>query len=136
MKDHVALIIKKDKQILFAKRSKFKKNLPNIWAFPTGTVKEGEKIEETAKREAREELGIEVETEKILAIKELPEFGDRLYFLVCIIKSGEPKIQEPKEIDEIQWKTFADFFNAYNDSQIGHGLIYLKNNPLLWNCYN
>jgi len=132
MKDHVALIIKQGNKILFIKRSKFKKNLPNIWAFPTGTVKEGENIEKTTKREAKEELGIEVEIDKTLVTKELPEFGDRLYFQVCTIKSGLPTIQEPQEIDEIQWKSFKNFYATYDNTQIGHGLVYLRNNPQLW----
>ncbi len=129
MKDHVALIIKKDGKILFIRRSKMKKILPNIWAFPTGTVESNEKMEDTAKREAKEELDIDINVEKILGAKELPEFGDKLHFIICDIKSGEPKIKDSKEINSVKWLTFEDFFNKYEDWQIGHGLAYLRKNP-------
>lgn len=107
MKEHAALLIKdKENKLLFVKRSKNKKTLPNIWAFPSGTKEEGETIKETAVREAYEELGVKVKPGNILATKELPEFGSKLHFLICTIESGEPFIKDHNEIDEIEWLTF------------------------------
>ena len=132
MKNHIGLIIRDLDKLLFIQRSSNKKTLPNIWAFPSGTVEEGETVEQTAVREAREELGVEVMVEKTLAVTELPEFGVRLHFLVAVIKFGVPGIQEPNEIQTICWLTMPEFFAKFTDSQIGHGLIWLRQNPLVW----
>ncbi len=135
MKDHVALLLKKDNMFLFIKRSKNKKTLPGIWAFPSGTVEIGENIYETAKREADEELGIKIDVHKVLTVKELNEFNVRLHFLICEIISGFPFIKDRNEIEEISWMTFSQFFNKYNYEQIGHGLIFLRENPNIWQEY-
>jgi 8-oxo-dGTP diphosphatase len=132
MKNHVGLIIQDQDKLLFIQRSANKKTLPNIWAFPSGTVEEGETVEQTAVREAREELGVEVMVETILAVTELLEFDVRLHFIIASIKSNQPSIQEPDEIQAICWLTLPEFFAKFTDSQIGHGLIWLRQNPLVW----
>lgn len=131
----MALLIKKDNKFLFIRRSKYKKSLPNIWAFPSGTKEKGEDIYKTAVREAYEELKIKIKVENILAIKELPEFESRLYFIICNIISGKPVINDYKEISEIQWLTLQEFFKKYKDLEIGHGLIFLRHNPEIWANY-
>jgi mutator protein MutT len=136
MKEHTAIVIKnKNNDILFIKRSMNKKTLPGAWSFPSGTVKEGEHIHDTTIREAMEELGIDIEIENTLAIRELPEFSVKLVFILCSIKEGEPFIKEPDEIDEIEWIKFSDFFNRFSDDEIGHGLIWLRQNPHIWETY-
>jgi len=133
MKTHVALvIINENKEILFVRRSMKKKTLPGIWSFPSGTQEENETFEKTAVREGMEELGVEIAPKKIFAAKELPEFSVKLEFLSCKIKSGAPRIIAKDEIDEIEWMTFQDFFVKFPDAKIGHGLIWLRNNPLVW----
>ena len=136
MKDHAAIIIQKGEKILFIKRSEKKKNLPNIWSFPSGTKEESEDIFLTAVREADEELGVSVKAERILTITELPEYKVRLHFVVCSIVSGEPFIKDQHEIGAISWLGFADFFQKYNDEEIGHGLIFLRKNPPLWQGFS
>ena len=133
MKSHVALVIKNDSgEILFVQRSMNKKTLPGIWAFPSGTVEEGESIYETAGREAFEELGVRVDSEKLFASCELSEFSVKLQFVLCNIKSGKPFIKELDEIDKIEWMTFHDFFKRFSDEEIGHGLIWLRKHPEIW----
>ncbi|MDP6642084.1 MAG: NUDIX hydrolase [Candidatus Nanoarchaeia archaeon] len=135
MKDHVALLIKNNNKFLFIKRSKHKKTLPNIWAVPSGNLEDEKDIYQTAKREAYKELGIKIKTNSLLVIKELPEFKVRLHFLICDIVSGEPIIKDFKEISELEWLTFSEFFDKFNDNEVGHGLIYLRKNPKIWkNC--
>jgi len=132
MKNHAAIVLHDSDKILFVQRSATKKSLPNIWAFASGTVEEGEKIEQTIIREAKEELGVDVSIESTLATVELTELGVRLYFVVCISKSGEPSIQEPREIQKLRWLTFKEFFDEYSNDQIGHGLMYLRKHPEIW----
>jgi len=136
MKEHTAIIIRNDdNNILFIKRSMNKKTLPGAWSFPSGTVEEGEHIYDTTIREAMEELGVDVEVEDTLAVRELPEFSVKLVFVLCKIKNGEPVINEPEEIDKIEWMKFHDFFDRFNDDNIGHGLIWLRQNPEIWKDY-
>jgi|SRR3989344_6564102 len=133
MKDHAALLIRdSNNKFIFVRRSKNKKTLPNIWAFPSGTKELGETIYETAVREAYEELDINIKAEQILTTKELPELGSKLHFIICTIISGNPVIKDHNEIEEIEWLTFSEFFNKYDDTKIGHGLIFLRQNPQIW----
>jgi 8-oxo-dGTP diphosphatase len=137
MKEHSAILIKNNNnEILFIKRSMNKKILPGAWSFPSGTVEEGEHIYDTTIREAMEELDLEIEIKDILATRELPEFSVRLIFVLCSIKNREPIIKEPQEIDKIKWMKFSDFFNKFSDDEIGHGLIWLRQNPKIWEKYN
>jgi 8-oxo-dGTP diphosphatase len=137
VKTHIALIIiNENKELLFIKRAHTKKTLPGIWSFPSGTQEESETPEETAIREAKEELGVKILPIKSIAIKELPEFSVRLNFLLCKITSGTPSIKAPEEINKINWLTFQDFFIRFQDSKIGHGLVWLRKNPWLWKEYS
>lgn len=135
MKNHAAIILRNGDRVLFIQRSATKKFLPNIWAFPSGTIEEGESADVTAIREAKEELGIEVEIDRSLGTVELPELGARLYFIVCAAKSDKPIICDPGEIQAMKWLSFNEFFNEYNDEQIGHGLIYLRKHPEIWKSH-
>ncbi|MDP2946670.1 MAG: NUDIX hydrolase [Nanoarchaeota archaeon] len=129
MKEHVAMVIKNScNEILFIQRSLKKKTLPGIWAFPSGTVEEGEDFFQTAIREAKEELGIEVNPIKVFAATELNEFSIKLIFILCEITEGSPQILQPEEIEKIEYITFDNFFKKFSDSEIGHGLIWLRKN--------
>ncbi len=133
MEEHAVLVLKNSSnEILFVKRSMQKKILPGAWAFPSGTLEKEENVYETIKREAREELGIEVNPLKILVKTELQEFSAKLCFVLCEIKKGTPRINEPKEIEKIEWMTFNDFFKRFSDNEIGHGLVWLRKNPQIW----
>jgi len=132
MKKHVAIIIGDKNKILFIKRSMKKKTLPGAWSFPSGTIEDDETSYDTLIREGKEELGIILKPEKILAEKELPEFSVYLVFVLCRIEKGKPAIKEPDEIDCFEWMSFSDFFNKFSDNEIGHGLIWLRKNPEIW----
>lgn len=133
MKSHIALVIRNsDNKILFVKRSMIKKSLPGVWSFASGTIEHGENIEETAYREGMEELGIKLESERLICEKELPELNVKLHFLLCNIKQGDPRVLDINEIERFEWMNFNDFFNRFSDEEIGHGLIWLRKNPDIW----
>lgn len=132
MKNHAVFILRDGDKFLFVQRAATKKSLPNIWAFPSGTIEEGETPEITIIREAKEELGVDVQIEKSLAKVELPELQARLHFIVCAANLATPIIFDPGEIQKIRWLTFEEFFKEYSDQQIGHGLIYLRQHPEIW----
>ena len=133
MKEHAVIVLRDSGgRILFVRRSVKKKVLPGIWAFPSGTIEEGEEIFENVRRGGMEELGLEVLPERIFGEVELGEFSVKLYFVLCSFADGEPRIAEPDEIDEMEWLSFDDFFERFSDDEIGHGLIWLRKNPDLW----
>ena len=133
MKGHAVIVLQDEKgRTLFIKRSMKKNTLPGKWAFPSGTIKEGENIFETIIREASEELDIKVQPISIFAKTVLTEFSAHLYFVLCRIDKDEPRIKEPDEIDKIDWMTFCEFFSKFSDHEIGHGLVWLRKNPQLW----
>jgi 8-oxo-dGTP pyrophosphatase MutT (NUDIX family) len=135
MKEHAAMVIKnKEDKILFIQRSLKKKTLPGAWSFPSGTKEENESIFNTALRESYEELGIKVIPNKIMATKDLPELSSRLLFILCDINDNqEPEIKAVDEIEQFKWMSFNEFFGKFNDNQIGHGLVWLRQNPDIWN---
>lgn len=133
MKSHAVIVLKDDQdRILFVQRSATKKSLPNIWAFPSGTVEDGEPIETTIRREAMEELGVTVEVDGVMGEMDIGKFGVRLHFVACRVKEGEARITAPDEIQALRWLTFGDFFAEFSDDEIGHGLIWLRSRPELW----
>jgi len=133
MKNHVAIVIQDNKgNVLFIKRSMKKSTLPGAWSFPSGTCEEGESVETTACREAKEELDIKVQAKNTPSKMELPEFDTRLYFVTCSIIEGTPIIKQKDEIDEIRWMDFQTFFKTFNDEEIGHGLVWLRKNNSIW----
>jgi 8-oxo-dGTP pyrophosphatase MutT (NUDIX family) len=82
----------------------------NIWALPKGTPEEGESLEQTARREVREETGVEVEPEGIVGeIKywfSRPQEGVRYYKTVrhYLLRpvGGDPSLHD-HEFDDVRW---------------------------------
>jgi len=132
MKEHAAIVIKKDDKFLFIKRSLNKKTLPGIWSFPSGTKEDNENIFNTAIREAKEELNIKIVPEKIIAEKELQEFSTKLTFILCKIENEQNLKLDYNEIEKIDYLSFEEFFNKFSDNEVGHGLIWLRKNPKIW----
>lgn len=129
IKEHAAIVIKNETgEILFIKRSIKKKTLPGCWSFPSGTREVNEDIFNTAIRESKEELDVLVSPIKLIASQDLTEFNVRLYFILCKITEGIPTIKDFDELEKIEWLKISDFFDKYTDSEIGHGLIWLRQN--------
>ena len=62
----VAVITGKEGKVLLGRRNHDPKN--GLWTFPSGYVNEGEALEDAAYRETKEETGIEVQLERLLAV--------------------------------------------------------------------
>ncbi len=105
----LALIIK-DGQLLMGKRNDpVQPEFHNTWEFPGGGVEFGETIEAAVLREAREEVGYEVEIVKRLNYigvfwVDKPEFRYQVYLVphVCRIVGGDGKLQD-SEVLEARW---------------------------------
>ena len=81
---------------------------PLLWALPKGTPDSGETIEETARRETREETGIEVEIEAPLGsityffVRERVRFHKTVHFFLMRPVGGSID-QHDHEFDEVRW---------------------------------
>ncbi len=65
----------------------------DFWCFPGGGVERGERVAEAARREAREELGIDVELLGVAHLQELPDRGPLLdVFLAARRTRGEVRL--------------------------------------------
>lgn len=96
-----ALISNDKKEVFLVKSHKWS----NLYCIPGGHIELGETIEEAVKREIKEEVGLDIEFEKVLFIQEAvfpKDFHKKKHFIflecVCRTKSKEVKIDN----DEIQ----------------------------------
>lgn len=101
------LIFNKKKEVLLMKRGKNAKNEAGWWSKPGGSVEYGEKASAMAKREIKEEIGIDIDIWGLLPhtdhiIKRESQHWVALNFLASV-KKGEPKNCEPHKCDEIAW---------------------------------
>lgn len=115
------MIIKKGSKILLGKRGRVFGE--GSWAFPGGHLEVGERVEDCARRELKEEVGIE--PRKISLIRILNDFKNlegqekqyiRFTFLVEDF-SGEIINKEPEKCEGWQW---FDLANLPEPIFIGH----------------
>jgi len=79
------------------------------WSFPGGHLEFGERIFEAAKREAKEETGLEIDEFELISVADEMRYikTDGKHYLNIGIKGkysgGEPKVMEPEKCKEWKW---------------------------------
>jgi len=106
---NVEAAVVRDEEFLLIERAAAEDHAPGLLAFPGGTVEHGvgpDAIESTARRELREEVGVEVETVEYVCSRtfELDD-GTRCLNVVtrCPYASGDARPREPEEVAAVHW---------------------------------
>ncbi len=73
-----AVIVNKKGEVLLLKRAKNEKTHSGDYDLPGGTMEKNETVEETLKREVKEETGLNVDSGKIIKISEYPKGHEKL----------------------------------------------------------
>lgn len=110
-------IIIKDNKVLLV----YEKNM-NFWGFPKGHMEKGENEIETALREVKEEVGIDVEINNkkryVLNYNIRDEIDKTTVLYVAVPKNDEIIMQE-SEIEDAKWCNFEEALNTltFDDSR-------------------
>lgn len=105
----VGVMILKDGKVLLGQR----KNTHGVgeYANTGGHVEHLESLVETAKRETREEAGIEIKNVRFLCLINLKEYAPKHYIDIGMIadwESGEPQVLEPDKRESWAWYDLDD----------------------------
>ena len=101
----IATFVVKDGKILMLKR--IGAHGANTWSLPGGHLEYGEEPAQAARREAFEELGIQIKNIRLAPYtNDIFEKEDKHYitlFFVADFDSGAPVIKEPDRIEDFGW---------------------------------
>lgn len=121
-------IMNNKKEFLIQKRSPNKKIYPNKWSITGGAVDAGETSLEGALREAKEEIGIDIDKEKMefmLSFKRIHGFVD-----VWLVKQNvdlKDVVLQKEEVADVKWVTKEELEKMIkNDEVAGTVNIYFK----------
>lgn len=98
-------------------------NGERYWRPPAGFSDLGENVAYTAVREVKEETGLDIEPERILAVHSTPRLnvtypnGDKVRNVGVVFKAkllGGHAVVDGREIDELAWMSREDALNHYN----------------------
>lgn len=96
----VNLAIIQDGKVLLTRRRDFE-----VWCLPGGEVGDGESLAQAALREAREEVGLTVQLERLIGVHSRPQWlstGSHVVLFAAVIIGGELSIQ-PQEVLEARF---------------------------------
>ncbi|MBU1017660.1 NUDIX hydrolase [Patescibacteria group bacterium] len=126
------IILNEKGEILLMKRAKESKTFPDMWGLVGGVIDWGETPAEAAKREAMEEIGVEVEVLQFVGRYYLTDTKSKGKVIglphYARIVSGTPHAAQPEETQEVKWFLPEEVRNmelAYKHKQIleDEGLI-------------
>lgn len=100
----IGVMILKDNKILLGKRKG--SHGEGEFAFPGGHLEHLESFEQCAKREVKEECGIEIDNIKFQFLANLTKYNPKHYAHIGLIanwKEGEPQVLEPDKCENWGW---------------------------------
>lgn len=126
MKESVlVIIINKEHKVLLQHRDVHALKNPNTWSLWGGIIEHGETPIEAARRELKEELGVDIDAERLKVFK-IYKTADRVRHVFCITNDTQSKyhLQEGDDlkrvsaselkgmnVNDISFKILSDFFD-------------------------
>lgn len=95
------------------------------WVLPGGESEPGERAEEAAVREAREETGLEVAAQRVLSERLHPVTGHRIIYVACDVGAGTAQVTAPDEVDTVAWVPIGEIRAYVPDGLYGPVMEYL-----------
>lgn len=124
-------------EILLVKSYKW----PGLWVVMGGHIELGERIADTVARETKEELGMEVEFDRVIEVVEFindPAFHQSKHFVAlqceCHVVGGDKPTIDNDEIQEARWFSLDDaqlLPNLLPETQKTIRKIYLQNSDTI-----
>lgn len=102
----VAAIIVHDSRVLLVRRRIAEGSLS--WQFPAGACEVGETAFDTAKRETREEVGLDVRPVVLVGEREHPATGRQIAYVACTAEDGDASLIDEDELAELAWCDWPD----------------------------
>jgi 8-oxo-dGTP diphosphatase len=96
----VAVVIERDGKLLMGKRGAHTRE-PGKWSFPAGFVERGERVEDAAAREAREEIGLEVTIGDLLGLYSYT--GETVVLAVFLGTAADGTAVAADDLTEVAW---------------------------------
>jgi ADP-ribose pyrophosphatase YjhB (NUDIX family) len=134
----VIIAIQKGDKYIFQERRK--NPYYGFWGLPTGKVRWGEQICETAAREAKEETGLDVKFEilglyhELVNVEGTDEYMEDKMFFICRSTKVSGKLVEDFEGGHNEWATTNDVINnrkTYANDQAIYAILDGKNDNWL-----
>lgn len=99
-------------KVLIGKRGAKSTHAVDVWGGPGGMVEYGESLEDAARREVREEAGIEIKNIRVGSVtSDVFQDKDRHDVTVCMMadyESGEATVLEEGKMEHWEWVPWAD----------------------------
>jgi 8-oxo-dGTP diphosphatase len=99
------------KRFLVLQRGKHEIAYPGLWAFPGGKAEQGESVQDTLRREVKEETGLEIEETKeyLKDFTFLRKDGHNVIGFCFLVRAKGEKVILDKDFDAYRWVTPAEF---------------------------
>ncbi|KAG2678248.1 hypothetical protein I3760_12G135100 [Carya illinoinensis] len=107
-----AIVLNDKRELLVVQEKSGKFKGTGVWKIPTGVVDEGENVCEAARREVKEETGIDTEFLEVLAVRQLHKalFEKSDILFICMMSPLSLDIQKQElEIEAAQWMPFGEY---------------------------
>ena len=105
----VGVMIRKGNTVLIGRRKG--SHGAGEYAWPGGHLEHMESIEECARREVKEETGLEIDNVQFLRLMNITKYAPRHFVDIAMVadwKSGEAEVLEHDKIESWEWRDIED----------------------------